>query len=425
MEPAEELERGHEAYARRAWADAHDSLSRADEAVPLTAEDLERAATSAYMLGRVEDYWTRLERAYQAHIDVGEPLRAVRCAFWLGLDLALRGETGRAGGWLGRAQRLLERDGGDCVERGYLRIPLMFRHEAAGRLEAAAAVAADAAAVGERFGDPDLFALAAHSQGCLLIKQGRVPDGLALLDEAMVAVTAGELSPVASGLVYCGVIVGCQEAYEPRRAHEWTAALTQWCERQPDMVAFTGRCLTHRAEIMCLHGEWPEALVEAQRAARRSARGSNRLAGGEAAYAEAEVHRLQGALSAAEDAFRNASDLGREPQPGLALLRLAQGNGEAAAAAIRRALGEATERPQRARLLPAFVEIMLRVGDAEAARGACAELEQLDDGRRSGMLRAMAASARGARRAGGRRRPRGAGRVAGRRARVAATRGPV
>ena len=191
----------------------------------------------------------------------------------------LRGETGRAGGWLGRALRLIERAGGERVERGYLQIPLMFGHEAAGDFRAATAVAADAAAIGERFGDPDLFALATHSQGVFLVKQGRAPEGLALMDEAMLAVTAGELSPIASGLVYCGVILGCQEAYAPRRAQEWTAALTHWCEQQPDMVAFTGRCLTHRAEILCLHGAWPDALEEARRAGRRFAQRAE-IAGG-------------------------------------------------------------------------------------------------------------------------------------------------
>ncbi len=272
-EAAEELERGRNAYASRAWLDAYEALSRADRTLGLQADDLNALATSAYMLGRDEDYVQVLERAYRLHQDAGELVEAVRCAIWIGLTLTLRGQAGRAGGWLGRALRLLDRVGGERVERGYLQIPLMFRHEAAGDLRAATAVAADAAAVGERLGDPDLFALAAHSQGVFLIKQGRAREGLALMDEAMLAVTAGEVSPIASGLVYCGVIRGCQEAYEPRRAQEWTAALTQWCAQQPDMVAFTGRCLTHRAEILCLHGAWRDALEEAQRAGRRSAQG--------------------------------------------------------------------------------------------------------------------------------------------------------
>jgi DNA-binding CsgD family transcriptional regulator len=346
--------------------------------------------------GRDDDYLTFLERAHQKHLDADEPLRAVRCAFWVGINLVLRGEAGRAGGWLGRAQRLLEREGRDCVERGYLRMPLMFQREAAGELEAAAVIAADAVAIGERYGDPDLFALAAQSQGIFLVKQGRVREGLGLMDEAMLAVTAGEVSPIATGLVYCGVILGCQEAYEPRRAQEWTAALTQWCQQQPDMVAFTGRCLTHRAEIMCLRGAWPEALEEARRAGRRCAQAKNERAGGEAVYVQGEVHRLRGELAAAAESYRDASVRGREPQPGMALLRLAQGKDGAAAAAIRRALGEARERPQRARLLPAFVEIMLAVGDTESARSACAELEQIAGGHESDMLGAMAGHARGA-----------------------------
>ena len=395
MDPPDALERGRTAYAERTWLDAHESLAAADRDASLGAQDLERLATAAYMLGRDEDYLGGLERAYRLHVDAGAPLPAVRCAFWLGTTLALRGEGGRAGGWLGRAQRLLERAGGDCVERGYLLTPAMFEREAAGDLEAAAAIAADAAAVGERFGDADLFALATHSQGCFLVKLGRVRQGLGLLDEAMVAVAAEEVSPIASGLVYCGVILGCQEAYEPRRAREWTAALSRWCERQPDMVAFTGRCLTHRAEIMGLRGAWPEALEEARRAGRRCAQGNNERAGGEAVYVQGELHRLRGALGAAERAYREASRCGREPQPGLALLRLAQGDQTAAAAGIRRALDEARERPQRTRLLPAAVEIALAVGDVDAARDACAELEQVAASRESDMLDAIAAHARG------------------------------
>ncbi len=393
---AVDIERGRELYARRAWSAAYEALSRADAAAPLQAEDLERLATTAYMLGRDADYFRGLERAHQAWLARGEGLHAVRCAVWVGLNLMLRGETGPAMGWIGRAQRLVEREQRDCAERGYLLFPAMFRQEAEGDLEAAAGTAGEAAAVGERLGDPDLFALAAQSQGSYLVLQGRVAEGLGLLDEAMVAISAGELSPIVSGLVYCGVILGCQAAYEPRRAQEWTAALTHWCEQQPDMVAFTGRCLTHRAEIMWLHGAWPEALEEARRAGRRSAEGKNALAGGEAVYLQGEVHRLRGELDAAEEAYRDASRSGREPMPGLALLRLAQGDARSAAAAIRRAVGEAAERPQRARLLPAQVEIALAVGAAEEARGACAELAEIADAHDSAMLQAMAALATGA-----------------------------
>lgn len=395
MDASDDLERGRESYTRRAWIDAYESLSHADQASALGAEDLELLATSAYMLGRDDDL-SGLERAYHVYLDAGETLRAARCAIWVGMHLSIRGQMGRATGWLGRAQRLVEREGRACAEQGYLLFPPMFQHEASGDYEAAIATAAEAAEIGERFGDADLFALAAQDQGILLVRLGRVVEGLGLLDEAMVAVTAGELSPIVSGLVYCGVILGCQDAYELRRAQEWTAALTRWCDEQPDMVSFTGTCLVHRAEIMQLHGAWRDALEEAQRASERCAQAMNLGAAAQACYLQGEVHRLRGEFAAAEEAYRDASRGGWEPQPGLALLRLAQGNDGAAAAAIRRVVGETTERVKRARLLPAYVEILLAVGDAWEARSACRELEEISASYRSAMLGAMVAHARGA-----------------------------
>jgi len=389
------LARGRESYARRAWRDAHESLSRADRA-GLETGDLELLATSAYMLGRDDEYVSGLEQAHRAYLERGEGLRAMRCAFWIGINLFLRGEAGRASGWLARARRLVAREGRECVEQGYLLMPVMFERAAAGDHEAAIAAAAEAVAIGERFGDADLFALAAQDQGILLVRQGRVAEGLSLLDEAMLAVTAGELSPIVNGFVYCGVITGCRAAYEPRRAQEWTAALTRWCEEQPDMVSFTGTCLVHRAEIMQLHGAWAEALEEARRAGERCAQASNESAAAEAFYRQGEVHRLQGKLGAAEEDYRNARRCGYEPQPGLALLRLAQGNRQAAVAAIRRHTGETSEPSKRAGLLPAYVEIMLAAGDVQAARSAAWELQELAERWEGGMVAAMAAHARGA-----------------------------
>jgi DNA-binding CsgD family transcriptional regulator len=390
------LDRGRQAYAVEAWLDAYEALSSADRTDPIGANDLELLATSAYMLGRESEYLGLLERAYRVHLDCGQPLAALRCAFWIGVNLASRGEIGRAGGWLGRAQRLLDEHGEDRVERGYLLVPAIFEHEASGSLEAAAVTAGDAAAIGRRFGDSDLFALAAHQQGHVLIRLGRVKEGLRLLDESMVAVTAGELSPIVSGIVYCGVILACQDAFEVRRAQEWTAALSGWCERQPDLVAFTGRCLIHRAELMQLHGAWLEALEEVQRAEERCTKGENPTAAGEACYRRGEIFRLLGDFGAAERAYREASQRGREPQPGLALLRSAQGKPDAAVAAIRRALVETTEAGSRAKLLPAYVEIMLAAGEPAAAREACAELGSLAKGHEEGALGAIAEQARGA-----------------------------
>jgi tetratricopeptide (TPR) repeat protein len=395
VDATDELERGRESYVKRAWMDAYESLSHADQASPLGAEDLELLATSAYMLGRDDDM-SGMERAYHVYLDAGEALRAARCAFWVGMHLSIRGEMGRGTGWLGRAQRLVEREGRECVEQGYLKLPLMFQQEAAGDYEAAAAIAAEAADIGERFRDADLFALGVQAQGIFLIKHGRVEEGLRLLDEAMVAVTEGELSPIISGLVYCGVILGCQDAYELRRAQEWTAALTRWCKEQPDMVAFTGTCMVHRAEIMQLHGAWLDAIEEARRAGERSAQAMNRTAVASARYRQGEVHRLRGEFAAAEEAYQDASRGGWEPQPGLALLRLAQGDSGAAGAAIHRAVSETSEPSKRVGLLPAYVEIMLAIGDVQEARSACRDLSELAADFQSGMLGAMAAHAWGA-----------------------------
>jgi DNA-binding CsgD family transcriptional regulator/tetratricopeptide (TPR) repeat protein len=365
MEPVDQLERGRQRYAARAWFGAYESLTAADTATALGVDDLERLATAAYMLGRDEAYVAALERVHHACLERDRNLPAARAAFWIAINLAIRGEAGGAKGWLGRARRLVEREPEDCLERGYLVLADMLDHAAAARSDAAIAAGREAVAVGERFGDADLFALAAQDLGILLIKDGRVAEGLGLLDEAMVAVTAGELSPIVNGFVYCGVITGCQAAYEPRRAQEWTAALTRWCEHQPDLVSFTGTCLVHRAEIMQLRGAWLDALEEARRAGERCSRVNN---GGAAAYA----------------------------QPGLALLRLAQGNGEAAVAAIRRLVRETSDPSRRAGLLPAEVEIMLGVGDVPAARDACAQLARLAAQWDSTMVGATAAHARGA-----------------------------
>jgi ATP/maltotriose-dependent transcriptional regulator MalT len=288
---------------------------------------------------------------------------------------------------------LLEHEG-ECAERGYLLFPVMFQHEAAGDFIAAAEAAGEAVRIGERFGDRDLFALAVHGQGHMLVRAGRVSEGLGLLDEGMVAVTTEDISPIVTGLVYCGVILACQDVYEVRRAREWTRALSAWWALQPDMMAFTGRCLVHRAEVLQLDGAWREALDEARRATERFAATHNPTAG-LAHYREAELLRLQGDFAGAEDAYKRASAAGWEPQPGLAQLRHAQGRVDAAAAAIRRAEAAATAPLDRARILPAFVEIVLAADDVESAGRACLELEDIAHGYDSTMLAAMVAYAKG------------------------------
>jgi len=392
----EELERGRRSYADSAWADARESFSRADELASLAADDLELLATTAYMLGDEEACRRALERACHSYEEARTPRRAVRCAFWIGMQLAVRGEMGPAAGWLGRAQRLLDREDEECVEHGYMLMPVAIQHESEGDWEGAAETAAAAAEIAGRFGDRDLFGLALLTHGEILLRHGDVKRGLALLDEAMAAVTAGELTPIPTGIVYCGVIVACEDVYELRRAREWTAALARWCERQPDLIAFTGRCHVHRAQLMRLQGQWPDALEELGRAGRPATARSNQDAAARACYLEGEVHRLRGEYAEAEDAYRRAGALGLEPQPGWALLRLARGNVDAAAAAIRRVVSETTAEASRAAILPAYAEIMLAINDFDAARAACGELAEISERCDSDLLRAYVADARGA-----------------------------
>ncbi len=388
----DDLGQARQTYARRTWADAYEAFSRADEASPLSAGDVELHATCAYMLGRDDEWMSRMERAHHLHLDGGDTPAAVRCALWLGMHNAARGNMGPAGGWLGRAEHLLGDDDSDRVERGYLLLPRAFGHQGAGELEAGAAVAAQAAEIGQRLGDSDLVALATHLEGHLLVEHGRVTDGFRRLDEAMVVAMSGSVSPIVTGIVYCGVILACVEALDVRRAHDWTAVLSRWCEEQPGLVAFTGRCLVHRAELMQLRGAWADALGEARQAAERLVAGFNRAAAAQAFYRQGELHRLSGALGEAEEAYRESSRYGWEPQPGLALLRLAQGRPDAAAATIRRTLAETTMWSRRATLLPAQVEIALARGEIEEAREASCELDALSEQHGGAMLTALAAT---------------------------------
>jgi DNA-binding CsgD family transcriptional regulator len=389
-----ELARGRQCYATSAWADAFALLSQADQEIPLSVADLELLATSAYLIGQDGVFLSALDRAHGAYLSAGETTCAARCAFWLGLSLLFMGETGRGTGWLAVARRLIEN--ADCVERGYLLLPTAEQLLGADDYDTAYATAADAVEIGDRFGEADLVSCARHLQGRALMGQGQVDQGLALLDEAMIAVTAGELSPLMTGLIYCSVIDACQQVCALARAWEWTSALTQWCEAQPQMVAFTGTCLVHRAEIMQLHGAWQDAIEQARRACERHSQGIKQQPPARAFYQQAEVHRLRGDFEAADEAYRIASQRGCDPQPGLALLRLAQGRSDVAAAAIHRVVSATTDQLQRTRLLPAYVEIMLVVSDIENARSACHELADIAKSFDTSVLRAMAAHTQGA-----------------------------
>jgi DNA-binding NarL/FixJ family response regulator len=307
----------------------------------------------------------------------------------------LRGDSAQASGWLSRARRLLETEG-DCVEKGYLLLPVGMAAAQQRDLVAAHAAFVEAASIGQRFGDRDLASLALQGQGRVLVRRGEIAGGVALLDEAMVAVMAGEVSPIVAGGIYCSVIDACGEIFDLRRAQEWTAALEQWCGSQPDMVPYRGHCLIRRAEIMQLRGAWLDALLEARCACERLSQPVPKPAVGAAFYRKAEVHRLLGEVDEAEEAYRAAAEWERVPRPGLALLRLAQGEVKAAQSEIRHVVDVVVEPGKRAEALASQAEIALAAHDLATARCAADELSKIATKIGAEFLLAVAACTHGA-----------------------------
>jgi DNA-binding CsgD family transcriptional regulator len=359
-------------------------------------DDLREAAQSAYLFGRREEAVDLYQRAFRLAQDAGDPAAAVACAFHLSMIFARTGEPSLASGWYARAERHLEELGQDVAEAGYVSFLAMYRNLAAGEWAAAAEKAELTAEMGRRHGVPDLVALGLVATGRIAIYSGRAAEGLARLDEAMAAVAAGEVSAEVFGSVYCIAIEGCQEISALDRVAEWTAALSRWVASQPDLVAFTGQCSVHRGQVMRQQGAWAQALEEFIRASDRYRMVGSLDAIGQAEGERGDVLRLRGEYAEAEAAYQRASEHGFDPQPGLALLWLARGSHDAAAAAVRRLVAEAPDPPGKCRVLPAAVDVLLAVNAVDEARDAAAKLDELASAVGSAGLQALSAYAAGA-----------------------------
>ena len=396
------VERGREAFAGGAWRLAFTELSQADSIRPLGADDLALLAGAAHLLGDSSESAAAWERAHRAALDAGDVRGAARAAFWLALGLLVRRNVAHAAGWVARGIRVLDEGAAgtevlhDCVERGYLRFTEALRHAVERNAVAAAQTFGEAVAIAVRFDDRNLMALARHAQGRALIFSGETAQGATLLDETLIALESGEVAPLFVGDIYCSAIDACQEMYDLTRAAEWTEALDRWCQTQRDEIVYRGMCAIHRAEIVRLRGEWNGAAKELDRAREWFVHQPAHFGVGVALYEIGEIYRLRGDFDSADAAYRESSRAGHDPQPGLSLLRLAQGKTTTAKASIRRAVDETDLWPIRSRRLPALVEIALAAGDIDLAKQAAAELSEVAGAVGAPLLAAAASLAAGA-----------------------------
>jgi class 3 adenylate cyclase len=388
------LETARDAFERHAWYEAFEGYRAAEaNGGALEPGDLEQLAQAAWWISRIDDCLGARERAYAEYLARGESAAAAYEALWLARDNLMRHRKTTGLSWFKRAERLLEGTN-DSIEHAYLEQMRSGIAFGTGDLEGAVEHAERAVELGARFGDRDIQARALTNQGEALVLLGRIEDGMALFDEATVAAVGGELSPMATGIVYCNTISVCAEMADYNRAAEWTEAAKRWCARQ-SISGFPGVCRVHRATVVRLRGAWTEAEREARVAAEELNEHGllNHVA---AAFRElGEIRLRMGDIASAEEAFQHVHELGADPQPGLALTQLAKGNREAASSQIGRALGESAPLLARAKLLPAAVEIALANDDADAANAAATELQAIADQYRTDMLAAYAADAAG------------------------------
>jgi class 3 adenylate cyclase len=386
------LSRAREAFARHAWIEAFDQFAAADALGQLPAQDLEAMGDAAWWTGRHRASVEINERAFAAYLDAGEVRRAAMVALALVVSHTEAGARSVAGGWLRRAVRLVE-DEPECPEKGHVELRLGIRAHMRGLLDEALEHEGRALDIGMRFGDRDLQGLALSWQGKARLLKGEVDEGMSLLEEATAAAVGGDLSPRATGIVYCLMIAICQQLADYGRAGEWTEAARRWCDRQA-IAGFPGICRVHRAEILRLRGRWEEAELEARRAHEELKEFDVGVAG-DALYEVGAVRLRMGDLEGAGEALRQAHELGHPGQPALALLSLERGDAETALGLITAALKDEWHPLFRAQHLPALVETAVAANDLGLARTAADEMEKLAADFRTEALEAMAASSRG------------------------------
>ena len=387
------VERAREAFARRAWGDAYAALVAVD-AAGLEPDDLERLAVAAYLVGDEEASEGAWERTHATHEAAGRTEDAARCALWLGIVLFLRGEITRAGGWLARAEHLAARAPTDGRGPSFGLIAANLQALLREDLETARSLGEEMVEVARRTGDPELLAWGLMCTGETEIALGDGRRGLQRLDEALLAVATAEFSPLPAGVVYCAAISACMAASDLRRASEWTTALNTWCTAQPDLVPFRGQCLVHRAQLLQAKGAWADAAAEAARASERLSAPPG-AALGMARYQQGELHRLRGEFALAHAAYRDAAARGHDPGPGLALLRLVEGDVAAATALVRRMLAEHRDPEREVMVLGAAVEVLVAAGDLDAATAACTDLQSRAARMGTTVLSALTDHARG------------------------------
>jgi DNA-binding CsgD family transcriptional regulator len=367
----DQLERARAAYAACQWDEAYDGFASVVAGDAVSTEDLAAQADAAWWLGRTDESLDLYEAVYRRSADRGEP-SAARLAVETGFLWLVRGEETVASGWFARADRLL-RDRPEGVEHGYLQHLAVLELLETGRFEDAASLARRICELGRRHDDATLCALAQVLEGVAAVRGGDLDSGLAAIDEAMLAVRSGAVDRSWAGNLYCQLMSLFLELADLQRARAWTEATERWCRQHSHAAMFTGICRVHRAQLLHLEG----ALQDAERSAAQACRDladMNVDAVAAAHYELGELRRRRGDLAGAERSYVRAHELGRDPQPGMALVRLAQGRPTAARRAVEAAL-TATDQPlRRVPLLTAQTTIADHLGDAEQAGRAADEL---------------------------------------------------